>query len=267
VSSTIEWWLVAFILFLSGFASATETLRQEQWVVEGIERTALIAVPVGTTTHTGLPLVFAFHGHGGSSKQAARSLRIHEEWPEAIVVYPQGLKTPGRLTDPEGKRSGWQHGPGDQEDRDLKFFDAMLENLYKIYDVDKKRVYSTGHSNGGAFTYLLWALRGDTFAAFAPSGAAAPRPKLRLFKPKPVLHVAGRQDTLVKFDWQEATMKALRRLNQCGEGEPWGEKEWCTLYTSEVGAPVVTCIYPRGHKFPAEAPAIIVKFLKEQGSP
>ena len=73
-----------------------------------------------------VPLVFDFHGHGGTAKHAARTHHFHEAWPEAVVVYMQGLNTPGKLTDPEGKKSGWQSGPGDQKDRDLKFFDAVL---------------------------------------------------------------------------------------------------------------------------------------------
>ena len=80
----------------------------------------------------------------------------------------QGLPTPGQLTDPEGKRNGWQKTVGDQKDRDLKFFDAVLTKLKADYKVDESRIYSMGHSNGGGFTYLLWAARGDQFAAFAP---------------------------------------------------------------------------------------------------
>ena len=88
---------------------------------------------------------------------AARSFQIHERWDEAIVVYMQGLNTPGQLTDPEGKKRGWQKEKGDQKDRDLRFFDEVLKAMKSEYKVDVKRIYSTGHSNGGGFTYLLWA--------------------------------------------------------------------------------------------------------------
>jgi len=99
-----------------------------------------------------------------------------------------------------------------------------------------------------------------------PSGAAAPTLLARL-KPKPVLHVAGENDPLVKFTWQKQTMDALRKLNQCGEGQQWHDEKWCTLHPSRVGAPVITCVHPGAHQFPAEAPAIIVKFFKEQRKP
>jgi polyhydroxybutyrate depolymerase len=209
------------------------------------------------------PLVFGWHGHGGNMNNSARSYQIHTLWPEAIVVYPQGLNTAGKLTDPEGKKPGWQHGAGAEGDRDLKFFDAMLAQTRERLKVDENRIYSTGHSNGGGFTYLLMATRGDVFAAFAPSASAAGSAR-KMIKPKPVLHIAGENDPLVKFAWQEAMIAALREINQCGEGRPWELDANCTIYPSKIGAPLITAIHPGDHKYPAQAPAVIVKFFKSQ---
>jgi len=242
---------------------AEDAPARREWTVGDVKREAMVYAPSKAKTEAA-PVVFVFHGHGGTMSSTVRTFAIHQRWPEAVVVYPQGLNTPGRLTDPEGKKPGWQHAPGDQGDRDLKFFDAMMESLGKEYRVDANRVYSTGHSNGGAFTYLLWAMRGDSLAAVAPSGAAAPRLLDRL-KPKPVLHVAGEKDPLVRFEWQKLTIDALRKLNDCGPGQP-GEK-YCTLYPSQKGNPVMTYIHPGGHEFPRDVPAIIVKFFKEHAKP
>jgi len=98
----------------------------------------------------------------------------------------------------------------------------------------------------------------------APSASAANAVRTQL-KPKPVLHLAGRKDALVKFEWQEATMAQLRKLNGCGEGEPWAKD--CTRYPSTRGTPVVTMIHDGAHEFPKEAPALIVRFFKEQRRP
>ena len=89
-----------------------------------MRRQALIHVPAGKA-QTPAPVVFVFHGHGGSMAPASRAFGLHTLWPDAIIVYPQGLPTSG-MTDPEGKLPGWQKSPGDYADRDLKFFDAML---------------------------------------------------------------------------------------------------------------------------------------------
>ena len=251
--------LLTTVLALLAFSSlAADLPTRREWKVGDVTREALVCVPDSAKT-TPTPVVFTFHGHGGSMQNAARMFSIHTRWPEAIAIYMQGLNTPGRLTDPEGKAPGWQREIGDQADRDLKFFDAVLKSLKEEYKVDAKRIYSTGHSNGGGFSYLLWAARGDQFAAMAPSAAVA-GPNLPLLKAKPVLHLAGRNDPLVKFEWQKATIDALLKLNQCGEGKPW-EKD-CTLYESKIGAPVVACIHPGKHNFPPEAADVIVKFFK-----
>lgn len=279
-------------ILLAAFVSrAEEALTKREWTVDGDKREALVHIPVSAKTNAA-PVVFAFHGHGGTMRQAARSFGYEKVWPEAIVVYMQGLNTPGQLTDPEGKKPGWQKTVGDQNDRDLKFFDAVLASLKKDYKVDAKRVYSTGHSNGGAFTYLLWAERGEQFAAFAPSSAAGralielPLPieavkktnappiaektapsASRAFLAKPVLHVAGESDPLVKFAWQKLMIDALRKKNQCGEGKPWDADKRCTIYPSKAKAPVVTFTHPGGHKFHDDAPGLIVKFFKQHALP
>lgn len=228
--------------------------------VDGVQREAYVYAPTNAKT-VATPVVFVFHGHGGTALSSARAFPIHRVWAEAISVYMQGLNTPGRLTDPEGKKPGWQKTLGDQDDRDLHFFDAVHARLKRDFKIDTARVYSTGHSNGGGFTYLLWAERCDLFAAMAPSAAVAPSslPKL---KPKPALHMAGEKDPLVKFEWQQRTMDAVRKLNGCDEeGVPWAKE--CTLYPSKTGTPFVTWIHPGGHIVPHGAPEVLVKFFQE----
>jgi polyhydroxybutyrate depolymerase len=259
--------LGCFLLFVSG-CRADETLPRRTWNVNGVTREALVCVPAAAKT-TATPVVFAFHGHGGNMQRVARAWDYQKLWPQAIVVYMQGLKTPGEITDPEGNRTGWQKTIGDQNDRDLKFFDAVLSSLEKEYRVDKNRIYSTGHSNGGSFTYLLWQARPNVFAAFAPSSAV----KRSLvennpgYVPKPAFIIAGQQDPLVKFDWQEKMINALRKLNQCGPGKPWSVDKRLTEYPSSANAPIVTYIHSGGHVVPEDAPALIVKFFKEDSQP
>ncbi|HUA36927.1 MAG TPA: prolyl oligopeptidase family serine peptidase [Candidatus Sulfopaludibacter sp.] len=257
--------LVLWALLASPFVHGAEVdgLPEMSFTVNGAARTALIYVPPAAKTSL-TPLVFVFHGHGGSAQGVAHSFHLEREWPEALVVYPQGLPTPGPLTDLQGKQAGWQAALGDQGDRDLKFFDTVLARLKQDYHVDAKRIYCTGHSNGGGFTYLLWLARGDVFAAVAPSSAAA-RYANKL-PPRPALILGGQNDPLVKFSWQERTMEAVRKVNGCSStGQPWDKQ--CTIYPSKEGTPLVAAIFPGGHQFNPAAPALIVEFFKEHPGP
>lgn len=258
------------VLFASFFTASLSVVTAEEnpqrvplaqkWNIEGLEREALVYLPTKESPD-GAPLVFGFHGHGGGAQQASRSFRLHEIWPEAVVVYMQGVPTPGRLTDPEGKKHGWQSSAGLHEDRDLKFFDAVLKTAKEKQKIDETRIYSTGHSNGGGFTYLLWAERADVFAAMAPSAAAGAKsaPKLT---PKPAMHLASPDDPLVKYVWQEQMIAAVKTLNGCtAEGTEWADG--CLEYPSATGTPLVVYLHSGGHKYPAEGPALIVKFFKE----
>lgn len=252
---------VAFLagLGLASLAVAAEPERRE-WTVDGVVREALVYVPPQAKTNA-VPAVFVFHGHGGTMQRIARTLPLHTLWPEALVVYMQGLPTPGRLTDPEGQKPGWQNVSGAQGDRDLKFFDVVLGTLRTEYRIDEKHVFATGHSNGGGFTYLLWAMRPYAFDAFAPCAALSLQ--LDRLTPKPVLHVAGEKDTLVKFVWQQRTLEVIRKINRCSDkGSPWGTN--ATLYASSADAPVIALIHPGGHELPPEAPSSIVRFFKDR---
>jgi len=246
-------------LIVSLLLAAQSSPIQQHWNVDGLQREALVALP-SAVAETPAPVVFVFHGHGGRAQRVAQSFDLHTHWPEAIVVYPQGVPTPGRLTDPEGKRNGWQHAPGEQNDRDLKFFDVLLDWLRSEHNIDESRIYCTGHSNGGGFTYLLWQQRPDLFAAIAPSSAGTRRKGEP--KPLPIMHIAGRADPLVKFDRQERTMKVIRRLNACEEqGTEWAKN--ATLYPSAGGTPFVAVIHDGGHKFYRESVPLMVRFFKE----
>ncbi len=252
------WVCVAAIIAWAGCICAAAP-QEMTYNVDGVQRTALIySLPAAKTNAA--PVVFVFHGHGGNARNAERSFHIETEWPEAIVVYMQGLPTVGQLTDPKGERSGWQSVAGGNDDRDLKFFDAVLAQLKQDYKVDASHIFSTGHSNGGGFTYLLWLTRGDVLAAVAPCAALGKY--AAQLKPKPVMHIAGEKDLLVKYAWQERMMAEVRKIDGCSAtGESWDKD--CTLYPSAQGTPVVTFIHHGGHIVPASAPALIVKFFKQ----
>jgi polyhydroxybutyrate depolymerase len=240
---------------------ASSHAQAMNFAIDGVPRQALILAPANTSqSSVRLPLVFAFHGHGGNMIQTAAQMRFDKVWPEAIVVYMQGLptKTAG---DPDGDQPGWQHEPGEYGDRDLKFFDAVLAKLRHVLPVDDNRVYATGFSNGAIFTYLLWGTRAKTFAALAPV-AGEKFPEVHLSVPIPLLHIAGVRDANVPFEQQLQTIAVAREVNRTtGSGHSCGE--YCTAYDSSSGAPVIAYIHPAGHVYPRYASEMIVDFFKQ----
>jgi polyhydroxybutyrate depolymerase len=252
--------IILSIINGSLFAQTGDSIKVRKWKVDDVKREAIMYVPASAKLQPS-PIIFVFHGHGGNMKNMFYSHRFDQLWPEAIVVVAQGLKTPGKLVDPKGNLSGWQQAPGDMGDRDLHFFDAMLRTLQNEYNVNDRQIYATGHSNGGNFTYMLWAMRADILAAVAPSAAAAFGFESML-NPKPVLHILGKNDRLVKPEWQTAQVNRLLKLNQCDVYGKRYEKH-VILYISKSGNPVLVYEHSEGHVYPQEADAVVVKFFKD----
>lgn len=96
--------LVISLMFMATRASADGGILPEtrKWVVDGVQREALVYHPAVKASLTAAPLVFAFHGHGGTMRQASRTFAFHREWPEAVVIYPQGNAEPVAVTGAAG---------------------------------------------------------------------------------------------------------------------------------------------------------------------
>jgi polyhydroxybutyrate depolymerase len=252
--------LVAFGSPSAQVRSAPVGLSTHQWTVGDLKRTGFVALPTRKSSARA-PLVLVFHGHGGTARNMARALPIHAKWPEAIVIYLQGVPTSGKIVDPEGRRAGWQSKPGELGDRDLAFVDTVLAWANRTHDVDAKRIFAAGHSNGGWFTYVLWVTRADKFAAFAPA-AAIFGPMIEGAKPKPALIIAGEKDRLVPFALQRRTIDAVLRLNQAAvKGEPWlGTAD---MHDSRI-ADVVTYVHPGAHPLPPDASDIVARFFRSR---
>ncbi len=241
---------IGLILILSACSASAQVMR---WQVEGETREAIVYAPAAPQGDEQVPLVFSFHGRGDNMVNFQYT-DVHVAWPEAIVVYFQGLSAGGGL-------AGWQAGRGADDDRDLKLVDAALASLRETYNVDDDRIYATGFSNGGVFTYLLWAERPGVFAAYAPV-AGRLRESVELTQPRPVFHVAGRRDRQVEFSDQEAAIASAVDVNgigdatsSCGDG--------CTLFGSETAAPVMSWIHPGGHVYPRDTSERIVSFFRD----
>jgi polyhydroxybutyrate depolymerase len=149
----------------------------------------------------------------------------------------------------------------------------MLATLHQKYSVDDSRIYSTGFSNGGIFSYLLWAERSNVIAAI---GEVAGRlwDTEHLTEPRAILVIAGSIDTVDPFALQLQTMEKARQAdNAMGQGQQCiapnspANQAQCTHYPSTTQTPVKTLIHPDGHIYPDWASRAIVEFLKAHKHP
>lgn len=227
------------------------------WNVAGAQRKAIVYAP-SSAANAKTPVLFAFHGFGDTNENF-QGVALEEAWPQAIVIYPQGLP----VTRSGSSAPGWQTEKRAEGDRDLQFFDAALASLRVKYKVDDARVYATGFSNGAIFTYLLWAERPNVFAAFAAVAGRLGTSVLPAV-PKPLLQVGGKNDGNIRFALQEQAMEAARRVDGVSKGEPCGRN--CTLYPSANDTPVMTVIHQGGHEWPDGTSQQIAKFFQNHPS-
>ena len=93
------YFFLSLLLLPMAAGAALNLPVRRTWEIDGVARTALVYAPSAPSSN-GAPLVLVFHGHGGTAGHAAWSFGLQKLWPEALVVYPQGLLTPGQITDP-----------------------------------------------------------------------------------------------------------------------------------------------------------------------
>ena len=115
-------YIIALLLmvFTKGYS-----LEQIKISVDNVQRDFLLYVPENSTQKK-LPVVFVFHGYGQELTEAIGKFKIEKYWPEAIVVYPRGLRTVIQKMETGGAKSGWQTYVGDYKDRDIRLFDEIL---------------------------------------------------------------------------------------------------------------------------------------------
>jgi polyhydroxybutyrate depolymerase len=227
--------------------------------VGGTTRTAVIVVPGDASRPA--PLVFAFHGHGGNGTGMERRSNIEGLWPDAIVVYPDGLVGHKGKTDPEGVRTGWQTLPGEDGDRDLAFYDTMLAALRSQLPVDSDRVYVMGHSNGSGFASLLLNQRGDAIAATANLSAQPPARLLASDPARSMFMAMGTNDTVVPYDTQKRSIPVAEQKLEVDPNRAT-VTGFLRAQPGRGGLELQTYVYPGGHAPPPEVPKLVVDFFR-----
>ncbi|NOT59132.1 MAG: hypothetical protein HOP19_02785 [Acidobacteria bacterium] len=257
------------LLLLSGVAM--KRIRQNVRLSGGLSQTFTVAgqtreaLIFGKKSNVAAPLVLCFHGHGGRAQHAARRWDIHSLWPEAVVVYLQGLPGVVGITDKEGRLPGWQKNLGEQDDRDVLFADAVIAQMRKDYQIDDRRIYAVGHSNGARFVNVLWKMRGEQFAAFC-SAAAQGGLMIRGAVPRSLFALAGERDPLVPYGGQVLSLEVARQILKTDESKAI-TKGYLRTVPGTQGTELATYLHPGGHEFSPEAMPLVIEFFKRHKKP
>jgi polyhydroxybutyrate depolymerase len=183
--------LVALVALAAAPAHAGVTYRSVE--SGGLERSYRLFAPGGLGSSPA-PVVLVFHGYGQSVAGLVRSTGF-----DAVAAREGFL-----AVYPESVGPGWNAGsccgfaPRADVD-DLGFVDDLLADLRGSFRLDSRRIYATGISNGGIFSYRLACKRARAIAAVAPVAATMDTP-CEPAEPVSVLHLHGLDDRVLPFE-------------------------------------------------------------------
>lgn len=132
--------------------------------VGGRERTYLLLRPAGLGRENKVPLVIVLHGGFGTGLKIEKYFKWDDQAKSKgfVVAYPDGLNR------------GWNAGggccgmSGKNNVDDLGFITRLIEEISAAENIDPKRVYLGGMSNGAAMVYHYACEGTYPVAAFGP---------------------------------------------------------------------------------------------------
>jgi len=218
-------------------------------------RMFVVRLPANYDGRRPAPVVFLFHPFGMNTQYMQGRVPIPRVWPEAIAVYAQGMPQFGGAG---GLQPSWQTRPGDAEDRDLAYFDAMLDWLRKNHCIDERHVFLMGYSNGANFTSVLACERAVAIAGIAiASGSLSCTPP----EAKPGILSHGMSDQTIRYDRAIEAAKTWSSKNGCADPPKTGTPG-CFKADPCSAAPVMLCSYDGGHEYNEPFTRTLVEFFR-----
>lgn len=189
--------------------SVPKTYRfSDAMTIDGLTRTYTLNLPPNYYDSSGFSLVIAMHGGGGSGTQFESTSLLTDKANAAhfIVVYPDGVPSTGPLA-----ARTWNAGTCcdyavTNNINDVGFISQLIDKLLAAYKINPKKVYATGHSNGGMLAYRLACEIPGKIAAIAPNATTlVVTQPCNPGRPMPVLHMHSMLDTNVPYKGGKGT--------------------------------------------------------------
>ena len=180
-----------------------------------INREYLIYVPSSYDKDKKTPLLFNFHGYGGSAMGHLRNADMRKvcEAQNVILVYPQGSLD--RAGNPHWN-SGLKSKDNKSDAEDFDFIDKLINKISEEYNINGKRIYACGFSNGGFFSYSLGCYLSEKIAGIGSVGGSMGIETYNECKPKhpmPMINIHSVRDNVVLYDTEEGTKKIADVIN------------------------------------------------------
>ena len=197
--------------FKNGSESCYKNSEAKDIVHNGINREYILYIPHSYDGTSSIPLVLNFHGFGDSASNYFQNvdMRSVADSNTFILVYPQGTCIDGY--------SHWNPCPigGDNKSTvdDLGFIEALINEVSLEYNVDMKRVYAVGYSNGSMMTYGLANYKSNLIAAVASVSGAMLDCKGGTSHPMPVVHFHGTSDGVLPYNGNNVYNSVQSTLN------------------------------------------------------
>lgn len=192
---------VAALLGLAATALADAPVIEKTMMHDGIERSYILSDP-NPQARTKRPLVLVLHG-GGRADGADMQKRLDWSGMGAregfVAVFPNGVDAQWN----DGRGVSFRKNRDNTHVDDVGYISALIDRLVADNNIDAKRVYLTGASNGGMMSFRLACELSAKLAAVAPMIANMPEkitPSCKPEKPLPLLLMNGTDDPLVPFD-------------------------------------------------------------------
>lgn len=171
---------------------------------DGLKRRYRVHVPVGYVAGHSVPLLVSLHGGGASMNYQASDAnygQISKSDREGfIVAFPNGFsRWPGGIL--ATWNAGLCCGPArDHQIDDVGFIRKMIEQIARQIDIDRRKVFVTGMSNGGLMAHRLACEMPETIQGIASVAGTDNTTRCDPKSPVSVLQIHARNDDHIRFD-------------------------------------------------------------------